>query len=908
MKLDLRLILLITILTVGVFFINQKLSYTGYAVADPTMSIELDKEKYLPNEKLQGVINISFNGNVDKEAEIEVDLEGKKEVVLLTDYLANTNTSYKTTPEKTTVTNPTTTKNLTLTAGQETLLGFKLPAGATIDSITMNIIGSPSNPTRLLSLDIPESSGKPEWKYIGPFLDAYGIFVYPEGLNTQSEGSIQYIEKNTTYHCQLINLPYAKDYQIGAKYAAISGSTANLNAIILSFDGDLAYGGGQNCTLPRGTTVSTWNSCNINLEQGIQGYYMVCVTLDKEERSYEISRDESPSTTKYNCQMGLDQDWGYAFCNPVESRNYYIRISPGVYNENLTGMIATQQFPAWFTDVPFENALISYLESCEPDEIGDCSVVMKIKSESNGYVQLANLRIDYTELEGGVSYSTNFYDIATTRPEIYEIGNKSMNTAKLTIPLSYFNITTPNLTKKQTVELFVSLAGESDSKDIVVYSTETPEEFREVEEEIQEAETKLNKIKTQEIAWILNVDEDIQQLANYKAEVKSIKNMNISLEEKEGQLAEIKDEIMAYIESLPDTATKLSESGDTQIVNPSDVEELVTENAGEIFQYQDKVNVNVAVTNYKLTRQDGTAELYSIIKKNIIPKESIKDVYVYEVIPKTIASSISEITFEKPTFEIEREDPIVKYYHQTLTSTTIKYAVNSMVTQQAMYQLKTIIVPKKISPEIPQGQEYVCGDGICSRPDEDETICPEDCEKEMKIPWMWIIVIAVVLVLGLLYINFYRGELSLGKLARKSSPFKSEKDLESVKNYIKDQLRNGVKRKDVAKPLLNKGWTKEQVEFAFDDIEWDKKREETIKKAPGETEDMKKLVAYIQVCKSLNVSDEKITQSLKAKGWKDSMIKEGFAKAAERQKPMMIVDKKLKEEKTKPFFEEQVKK
>ncbi|MFH1331859.1 MAG: hypothetical protein ABIH63_01070 [archaeon] len=909
MKVDLRLILLITIFTIGIFFINQYASYTGYAVAEPSVSIELEKTKYLPGEKLQGLINITFQGNVEKGSEILLDLEGKKESLPLTDYLVSTNTSYKATAEEITVTNPSSTKNLSLSAGQETQIGLKLPAMATIDSIQMAVTGSASNPTRLLSLDVPESSEKPEWKYMGPFLNKYGPPVYPEGLDIQSQGSIQYLDKNTTYYCQLIDLPYAKNYQIGANYAAVTEGTAALDAVILSFDGAVAYGGAQNCTLPRGSTVKAWQTCNIALGQGIQWYYMVCLKLDKQERSYEISRDDNPATTKYNCEIGLDSSWGYAFCMPIDSRNYYIRIAPGEYNDNLTGVITTQQFSNWFTDISFQDSLTSYLESCQPDNIGDCPVPITVKSESNGYAQLSNLRIEYTEYGGGSSYTSSFYDISVTIPEIYEIRNKGMNNTKLSIPLSFFNVTTPNVTKKQTADVYVSFAGAGATEEIIVYSTETPEEFGEVDELIQDAKDKLNKIKLQEISWILNVEDEIQQLANYQTQVNNIKNMNISLEEKEGQLADIKDEIEAYVNSLPDTATKMSETKDTQIVNPSDVEELVTEDAEEIFKYQDKANINVAVKTYKVTNQDGSAEIYSIITKTISPKASMTDVYVYEVIPKTIAQSVSDITFEKPTFEVVMEDPIVKFYYQTLGSTTITYAVKSLVTQQAMYQLKTVIVPKKMPVEIPQGEEYVCGDGKCSKPQEDEIICPKDCGGR-KIPWLGIIIIIALLIFAILYLNFYRGKFSLGKIARKKSPFKSEKDLEAVKNYIKDQLKNKVKKKDIAKALLEKGWTKEQVEYAFDDMEWDKKREETMRKAPTETQDMKKLVAYIQLCKRLNIKDDKITQSLKAKGWKDNVIKEGLAKATHGQTTAIQTaqskptGKKEKEQKAKPFFEQ----
>jgi hypothetical protein len=217
-----------------------------------------------------------------------------------------------------------------------------------------------------------------------------------------------------------------------------------------------------------------------------------------------------------------------------------------------------------------------------------------------------------------------------------------------------------------------------------------------------------------------------------------------------------------------------------------------------------------------------------------------------------------------------------------------------------MYNIKTLIVPKKLpTPEIPQ--EYECGDGVCSRPDEDETKCPEDCESAMKIPWMWIGIILAALILGILYIYFYKGKGSIGDIRKKLSPFRTEKDLENVKTYIRGQLDKKVKKSEISKALLEKGWTKEQVEYAFEDIKWDKKREETMKKAPVESQDMKKLNDYIMKCKDLKIAEPKITASLKAKGWKETVIKQALLKAG-------IETKEEEKEKPKTFFEEQVKK
>lgn len=645
-----------------------------------------------------------------------------------------------------------------------------------------------------------------------------------------------------------------------------------------------------------------WNNCTIRFPNGLQGYYLVCLQIiGDSERAYEIVRDNALATSKFNCEIGIEENYGYALCSPSSARNYFLRVHPGIYNEDLTGMISTGQFKNWGTDRDFSSSLTAYLSECNADQIGDCPVVMNLRSETGGTVELRDLRIDYTEEDGGSSYATQFYDLTTIRSEIYNIEGVALNKTTLMIPLSFFNITTPSVTSQQDMELEVEVAGQSETANIQVYSTEVPEELGEVDQQITDALGNLNTVKLSEMNWILNVDNDILTLTNYRSQLQSIREMNVSTEEKEGRLAVIESDIRSYIDGLPLGVTKVSEARDTTLVNPTDVQELFMDNIDEIFKYQDNANVVLLITTYRVTKNDRTSDTYSIIKKTIQPKGSVKDVYVYEVIPKDVAQSLSDIVFERQNYETVTADPVVRYYFSTLTSTTIKYAVRSMVTSQSMYNLKTLVVPKKLpNPEVPQ--QFKCGDGVCNSPEEDTKTCPEDCQQGMNIPWMWIIIIIVILIAAIVYLNFYRGKGSIGDIRKKLSPFKTEKDLENVKTYIKGQLDKKVKKSEISKALLDKGWTEEQVEYAFEDIKWDKKREETMKKAPAESEDMKKLNDYINKCKEMKIAEPKITASLKAKGWKESVVKQALLKAG------IHTEEKEEKGKEKAFFEEQLKK
>lgn len=129
MRIDRTGLFLITIFTsliiiFNVLFLNLNLndngiSYTGYAVVEPDVEIQLDKESYLPEEELEGSINITFTGNVNKGSTIEVEFNDKSEEVKLTDYLTIINKSYKSTPEEITITNGDDSKQINLTANTD---------------------------------------------------------------------------------------------------------------------------------------------------------------------------------------------------------------------------------------------------------------------------------------------------------------------------------------------------------------------------------------------------------------------------------------------------------------------------------------------------------------------------------------------------------------------------------------------------------------------------------------------------------------------------------------------------------------------------------------------------------------------------------------------------------------------
>lgn len=170
----------------------------------------------------------------------------------------------------------------------------------------------------------------------------------------------------------------------------------------------------------------------------------------------------------------------------------------------------------------------------------------------------------------------------------------------------------------------------------------------------------------------------------------------------------------------------------------------------------------------------------------------------------------------------------------------------------------------------------VCGDGKCTVPYEDEVLCPQDCATTLdKTPW--IVSAIVVLVIGMIYINYYRGKFNLRELTKGKMPFKSKEDLKNVVNFIENSLKNKNKQ-EIINLLLNQGWKTNQIKFGFEEVAW--KRERKIlnirRNIPSKSEDVKPLKKYIKKCLSVRMPVERIKFNLLSKGWKKTTVEEAI--------------------------------
>lgn len=116
-----------------------------------------------------------------------------------------------------------------------------------------------------------------------------------------------------------------------------------------------------------------------------------------------------------------------------------------------------------------------------------------------------------------------------------------------------------------------------------------------------------------------------------------------------------------------------------------------------------------------------------------------------------------------------------------------------------------------------------CGDGYCTKDYEDKQKCPEDCGG--KLPIGWFIGLAIVLIIGIVYFNIYKGPGNFKSIANKLSfslfrkkLFVSERDRIVLRNYIVRALQRRFSKQQIITVLIHKGWSKKQIASIFRNI------------------------------------------------------------------------------------------
>ena len=181
-----------------------------------------------------------------------------------------------------------------------------------------------------------------------------------------------------------------------------------------------------------------------------------------------------------------------------------------------------------------------------------------------------------------------------------------------------------------------------------------------------------------------------EKLANLKLNYKTESELDYELDKIDLELKKIQ-------QTTPKEVTLIEKSDSIQSLGQDDIDLAIDKlfmnsDFSSIdknkYKKQNKViqdNIEVLITSYAVEIEfiNGEKQEKTLIIKSISYKssETIKDVILFEIIPKGIAESSSEINFLTKNYEVVEEDPIIKFGFPEIdfSGVEIKYVIDKRV-------------------------------------------------------------------------------------------------------------------------------------------------------------------------------------------------------------------------------------
>ncbi len=367
--------------------------FASYQVGSPEHSIG---SSYSKGEDIQGYVNMSF----DNEPGTSIFKDSSGNLITLIDLLeTDARHDYTCNPSECessySKTNPQTTKQITLNAGEETIIGFNL--NSEIEEITnfslaiTSDVGEKCNNQLKIDLfddgtnEVGNTQVNPEGFCAGR---NYGCF--------DSEQAQEFLMTSNIY-CQKVTLPEAPGFELGAWVKLISGSPdlkMNLYSIELN---DIV----KSCDLPPPSSGGERIYCDVEYLTTKQENYYVCLSTE--------------GSGNYNMKGYVEDKCGFPASPYVASQevaSYEIYGRPKIFKAIGTLEIENQLQNGDFISFLTENYVGDTYDnlSCTGR---NCIVPIKLISAFDQQLTISG-ELEYTDAYLGGTQTNIMYDIAET--------------------------------------------------------------------------------------------------------------------------------------------------------------------------------------------------------------------------------------------------------------------------------------------------------------------------------------------------------------------------------------------------------------------------------------------------------------------------------------------------------------
>ncbi|MCP3686336.1 MAG: hypothetical protein GY861_27140 [bacterium] len=179
------------------------------------------------------------------------------------------------------------------------------------------------------------------------------------------------------------------------------------------------------------------------------------------------------------------------------------------------------------------------------------------------------------------------------------------------------------------------------------------------------------------------LETDIKNIELDSKKVRQATPIDVSIMEQAEFIQGLNDEIIeeAMAKFLEGTITEESDTKDYEKLNK---------------KLQEKVKVEISVKLYTIEYLDKVTQDNTLIKKNIIYEdpESLSDIFVMEMIPKTVVESAGDIELLTSGYEIVENDPVLKwgFFELGFEGKTIKYIIHATVPVEEVKKSKSVVL------------------------------------------------------------------------------------------------------------------------------------------------------------------------------------------------------------------------
>ena len=778
-----------------------------------SLNLELEKNVYGPFSELKGMCTLKLDDSLDLglEQKIKISIGDRKEERDALSILMGLDPDLDIQESSIELGNSASQKTFDLSA--TSLLGIKLPKGSEVSKIDFDVEGVSNNGYPSSPFIDFNNDDKYEWYYKGIFTGWSNEIVNAKGLNENGASEDIIVRDNIFLYCNIIDLPYSNKFNVSAKYT-VGNTGGNISMQIFEFDQEVnsAYGKKGDCLL-KNAGRATESSCVIETDSFLSGEHLLCFYNSKSEGSYFLNLDRDGEGS-FECDSAILD--GEEQCNYLQEGDFFFK----VYKPNFQGEFNRIGKFSEFGKAGFEDDLNDYLADCEEDENDDCNIILKIGSENRkGKARLSNLNIEYSK-SGGASFITRkIYDVEFVNAKLLGVLGEDFNNYTLNIPLEVFdNLTVPNITANvSTRNVQINLGNLNDQENIQINKNIISSAQSEIDSLRLKLESLKNKNELSDFFRISGIDleKPINRMRDFKINLDAVNNnLGLGIGERSTEAEKIIEQAKTYTGTFPKEIDIIEDISYPRVY-PENIkpEILGRESQESILALQEEVDIDNKIKVVLVKNFDGTTSEKTLIKRTL--SSNLGEYFVFEDIPKSVAASAGAIKLSSGA-SVVKDDPIIKW--RVNGNGEIGYLIEGNALGK-ISEIKTIVVSSESPLITEEFGENSCGDGICTEILEDKISCPEDCTTQFNINWQLVIVLIIILILGLLYFNFFMGKKSLKEIVIKKYPFLSNTDEANLKNFISKSIAKGVPRSTIYKILLQKKWTKEQIDYVFKKVQ-----------------------------------------------------------------------------------------